>query len=183
MDRHRSSRWVALGVFVALVVGGSGGASGADRGSSRGSLPRTGDQLDFGVAMAKRGLWAEALFRFEQAKQRGSATPAVLNNLAVCYEAVGRFEDALATYQQALELAPQNRIVKQNYSRFAEFYQGYRGKGRGKATVLPTVPSAAAAPAPAVAPATDEPPPPAAPYPPQPEPTSPPPAEAPGGAR
>ncbi len=104
-------------------------------------------QLTFGVDMAKRGLWSEALFRFEQARRLEPERISILNNLAICYEADGRFEDALATYREALRLAPENRVVKQNYSRFAEFYQGYRPR---KATP----PAAGGTPVPATPPAS-----------------------------
>ena len=99
-------------------------------------------QLAFGVDMARRGLWSEALFRFEQARRLDPERISILNNLAICYEAGGRFEEALATYREALRLAPENRVVKQNYSRFTEFYQGFRPR---KATP----PAAGAAPGPA----------------------------------
>jgi len=97
--------------------------------SSAGSSTRAeaGDQLRFGVDMARRGLWSEALFRFEQTRQERPNDPKVLNNIAVAYEAVGRFDDALATYKQAIAAAPGNRDLKTNYSRFLEFYQNYRG--------------------------------------------------------
>ena len=67
--------------------------------------------------------------RSSASSRRDSSHPgsvSILNNLAICYEAGGRFEEALETYREALRLAPENRVVKQNYSRFAEFYQGYR---------------------------------------------------------
>jgi tetratricopeptide (TPR) repeat protein len=86
-----------------------------------------GAQMAFGVDMARRGLWNEALFRFEQARQEAGGSDA-LNNLAVAYEAVGRFDEALATYRQALEGDPGNRALKQNYSRFLEFYQAFKPK-------------------------------------------------------
>jgi tetratricopeptide (TPR) repeat protein len=140
-------------------------------------------QLAFGVDMARRGLWSEALFRFEQARRLDPDNVSLLNNLAVCYEAGSRFEEALATYREAARLAPENRIVKQNYSRFTEFYQGYRPR-KPAAPAAGTAPAAsdAATPAPpsdappgVAAPTPDAPPPPADPPPPS--------APADGGAR
>lgn len=96
--------------------------------SSGGPALDVGAQVEFGVDMAKRGLWNEALFRFEQARKLGRNTTPVLNNLAVSYEAVGRFEDALAIYREAVQADPNNRALRQNYSRFLEFYQAFRPK-------------------------------------------------------
>ncbi len=81
-------------------------------------------QLEFGVDMAKRGLWAEALFRFKRAEQSMPSSPTVLNNLAVASEAVGRFEEALEYYKRGA--ASGNRELRKNYSRFLEFYQGFK---------------------------------------------------------
>jgi len=104
--------------IVALAATGCASTGGAASGAS--------SQLAFGVDMARRGLWNEALFRFEQARRDRPADAAVLNNLAVAYEAVGRFDDALDAYKEASRLAPGDRGVKRNYSRFLEFYQSYR---------------------------------------------------------
>ncbi len=41
-------------------------------------------------------------------------------------EAVGRFEEAMAYYQEALRAAPGNKELKRNYARFIEFYQGFK---------------------------------------------------------
>jgi Flp pilus assembly protein TadD len=160
-----------LGVFGAAEVSGK-------------SAPDGKSQLAFGVDMAKRGLWSEALFRFEQARLLEPQSVSILNNLAVCYEAGGRFEEALATYREALRLAPANRVVKQNYSRFAEFYQGFRPR---KETPPATAP-APVAPAPEGDGAAEPPPaaeaPPAAPPPaPSPPPTAAAPGAFSGGAR
>ena len=84
------------------------------------------DQLSFGVQMAKRGLWSEALFRFRQAEKTQPGNPRLLNNLAVAYEAVGLFEEALESYKAALKADPANKELRRNYARFIEFYQAFK---------------------------------------------------------
>ena len=83
-------------------------------------------QLDFGVEMAKRGLWSEALFRFRQAERHDPGNARVLNNMAVAYEALGQFDRALEYYQNAIKADPVNRELKRNYSRFVEFYRAFQ---------------------------------------------------------
>jgi len=82
-------------------------------------------QIAFGVEMAKRGLWSEALFRFKQANFKKPGNPRVLN-LAVAYEALGNFEKALDYYQEAIKADPGNKELKRNYSRFVEFYRAFK---------------------------------------------------------
>lgn len=84
------------------------------------------EQLDFGVKMARRGLWSEALFRFKQARRLDPSNPRVLNNMAVAYEALGHFDKALETYQEAVRLQSTDRDLRKNYSRFVEFYRAFR---------------------------------------------------------
>lgn len=119
MMRNASLGWSVL--LAVVTTAGCASSGGGPRSTA-------GSQLDFGVDMARRGLWNEALFRFEQARGERPSDPAVLNNLAVAYEAVGRFDDALATYEEATRVAPGERDIKRNYSRFLEFYQSYRPK-------------------------------------------------------
>lgn len=94
--------------------------------------------LAFGVDMAKRGLWNEAMFRFQAAARAEPQNPRVQSNLGVAYEAQGNFEKALEHYKQALQLAPDDKQIRANYARFVEFYQAYKnpagkqGKGFGK---------------------------------------------------
>ncbi|HEV7514737.1 MAG TPA: tetratricopeptide repeat protein, partial [Thermoanaerobaculia bacterium] len=96
-------------------------------------------QLTFGVSMAQRGLWQEALFRFREAERLDPQNPRVHNNLGVAYEAAGDFESALKHYKRALEIAPDNRQAKANYARFVEFYQSFKAKpGDKKASAFPT---------------------------------------------
>ncbi|MCG8462383.1 MAG: tetratricopeptide repeat protein [Holophagales bacterium] len=83
-------------------------------------------QLDFGVEMARRGLWSEALFRFRQAESLNPGDSRTLHNMAVAYEALGQFERALDYYQKAIAADPQNKDLKRNYSRFVEFYRAFR---------------------------------------------------------
>jgi Flp pilus assembly protein TadD len=83
-------------------------------------------QMEFGVEMAKRGLWSEALFRFKQAERLSPGEPSILNNLAVAYEALGRFDKALDYYQLAIKADRTNRDLKRNYSRFIEFYRAFK---------------------------------------------------------
>lgn len=124
-------------------------------GSRYGKPAAPTSQLAFGVDMAQRGLWSEALFRFHQAAQMDPQNARVLNNLGVAYEATGEYDKALSYYQQALKLEPNNRELRANYGRFVEFYQAYKGKeGKDKGTgAQPGTPAAQTLPPPAEPPA------------------------------
>jgi Tfp pilus assembly protein PilF len=96
--------------------------------------PRAQDQVQFGVDMAQRGLWSEALFRFRQAERLGDNRASVFNNIAVAYEALGLFDQAQAYYKKALDVDPRNVGLKRNYSRFVEFYQSFKPDQPGSPT-------------------------------------------------
>lgn len=102
---------------LALVLAGcaSGGATGGG----------ADNQLRLGARAAERGYWQEALFRFQRADQARPNDAEILNNVAVALEALGRYDEALATYKKALEIAPKNAIIRRNYARFAEFFTSY----------------------------------------------------------
>ncbi|HEV8583094.1 MAG TPA: tetratricopeptide repeat protein [Thermoanaerobaculia bacterium] len=85
-------------------------------------------QLAFGVDMARRGLWDEALFRFQEAEKLDPQNARIQSNLGVAYEAAGQFEKALELYKKALNLAPNDKDIRTNYARFVEFYQGFKGE-------------------------------------------------------
>lgn len=95
-------------------------------GGGYGRPDAAGSQLSFGVDMAKRSLWSEALFRFHQAERLDPNNPRVYNNLAVAYEATGDYQKALEYYQKALKASPDSRDLRANYARFVEFYQGFK---------------------------------------------------------
>jgi Flp pilus assembly protein TadD len=97
--------------------------------------------MSFGVSMAQRGLWSEALFRFEQAARLEPQSGRALANMAVAYEAMGRFDDARATYERAVKVDPANPDIKRNQARFLEFLAGFRAKP-GTSPATPTAPAA-----------------------------------------
>jgi tetratricopeptide (TPR) repeat protein len=90
-------------------------------------------QLAFGVDMARRGLWDEALFRFQEAEKLDPQNPRIQSNMGVAYEAAGQFDKALELYKKALNLAPNDKDIRTNYARFVEFYQGFKGEKTTKA--------------------------------------------------
>jgi len=77
-------------------------------------------QVEFGVAVAQRGLWREAIYRWERAAQIDPTYAAAHNNLAIGYEHEGEFEKARTSYEKAIELDPDNTFIKQNYELFKE---------------------------------------------------------------
>jgi Flp pilus assembly protein TadD len=79
-------------------------------------------QVAFGIQVAQKGLWREAILRFEKATQLDPSYAAAWNDLAAGYEQTGRFDDARKAYESALELDPKNQMILQNYSLFREIY-------------------------------------------------------------
>jgi len=125
---RRSTGW-AVGLVVV--------ASGCLSTSACTSYTRTDkaqSQIAFGSEVARKGLWREAAFRFEQAIVREPGNPRAHNNLAVALEATGEFARALGEYKKALDLGPNDSYIRRNYARFAEFYTSYTrttGKAAG----------------------------------------------------
>jgi type IV pilus assembly protein PilF len=77
-------------------------------------------QVDFGIEVAARGLWREAIYRWERAVQIDSGYAAAYNNLAVGYEHEGQLDKARRAYEKAIELEPNNPQIRQNYELFKE---------------------------------------------------------------
>jgi Tfp pilus assembly protein PilF len=77
-------------------------------------------QVEFGISVAQRGLWREAIYRWERATKIDPSYAAAYNNLAVAYEHEGEFDKARTAYEKAIELEPENALVKQNYELFKE---------------------------------------------------------------
>src|SRR5687767_11935731 len=77
-------------------------------------------QVEFGIAVSQRGLWREAIYRWERATQIDPSYAAAYNNLAVAYEHEGQLDKARAAYEKALEIEPNNVLIKQNFDLFKE---------------------------------------------------------------
>ncbi len=77
-------------------------------------------QVDFGIDVAQRGLWREAIYRWERAIEIDPTYAAAYNNLAVAYEHEGQLDKARRAYEKALELEPENTQIRQNYELFKE---------------------------------------------------------------
>ena len=77
-------------------------------------------QIEFGIAVAQRGLWREAIYRWERATQIDPTYAAAHNNLAIAYEHEGELDKARSAYEKAVELEPNNSFIKQNYELFKE---------------------------------------------------------------
>lgn len=104
------ARYLALAVIVILA---SAVPASAQRGEAK-------EQVEFGVQVAQRGLWREAIFRWERAAQLDPTYAAAFNNLAVAYEQEGDLKKAREAYEKALELDPGNTLIRQNFDLFKE---------------------------------------------------------------
>ena len=100
---------LALAVLVATAVP----AVAEQRGAAK-------EQVEFGVQVAQRGLWREAIYRWERATQLDPTYAAAFNNLAVAYEQEGQLDKARAAYEKAIALEPNNALIKQNFDLFKE---------------------------------------------------------------
>jgi Tfp pilus assembly protein PilF len=77
-------------------------------------------QVEFGIDVAERGLWREAMYRWERAVELDPTYAAAYNNLAIAYEHEGQFAKARQAYERALKLEPNNAQIRQNYDLFRE---------------------------------------------------------------
>jgi Flp pilus assembly protein TadD len=77
-------------------------------------------QVDFGINVAQRGLWREAIYRWEKAVELDPTYAAAFNDLAIAYEHEGQLDKARKAYEKALEIDPNNSQIRQNYELFKE---------------------------------------------------------------
>ena len=103
----------ALLVIVALVSTAPLASAGDARSEAK-------EQVEFGIKMAQNNLWKEAAYRWERAVQIDPSYGAAWNNLAIAYEQQGNFEQAEKAYEKAVQLEPDNLLIRQNYDLFKE---------------------------------------------------------------
>ena len=99
---------------LAFVVASGVAATGADERSDARA------QVDFGIEVARIGLWKEAIFRWERAIDLDPTYAEAWNNLAIAFEQQGLLDKAREAYETALDLAPDNLAIEQNYDLFSE---------------------------------------------------------------
>ena len=88
-------------------------------------------QVEFGINVAQRGLWREAIYRWEKATEIDPTYAAAFNDLAIAYEHEGQLDKARKAYEKALQLEPNNAQVRQNYELFKEI-NDRTGSGKDK---------------------------------------------------
>jgi len=77
-------------------------------------------QVAFGIEVARRDLWREALYRWQRAIDLDPTYAPAWNNLGIAFEREGRFDEAREAYETALDLDPDNFMIEQNYDLFLE---------------------------------------------------------------
>ena len=77
-------------------------------------------RVEFGITVAQRGLWREAIFQWERAVEIDPTYAAAYNNLGIAYEHEGELTKAREAYERALKLEPNNAMIQQNYELFKE---------------------------------------------------------------
>ena len=100
-------------VLALLCFGVAAPALAGQRGDAK-------EQVEFGIEVAQRGLWREAIYRWERATQLDPTYAAAFNNLAIGYEHEGQLEKARGAYEKAIALEPNNAMIKQNFDLFKE---------------------------------------------------------------
>jgi len=70
---------------------------------------------EFAIKSAKKGLWNEAIMRWERLISADPNNAKYHNNLAVAYEAKGQLDLALIEYEKAIKLDPENKVYRYNY--------------------------------------------------------------------
>jgi Flp pilus assembly protein TadD len=89
-------------------------------------------QVEFGIAVAQRGLWKEALYRWKRAVELDPSYASAFNNLAIGYEHSGEFDEARRAYEKAVALEPNNALIRQNYDLFKEINDRQNTRSRDR---------------------------------------------------
>lgn len=65
--------------------------------------------------MMKKGIYKEAEFHFRQLIKENPNDWVAHNNLGVCLEAEGKYDEAVKEYESALSLINDNQGIEKNY--------------------------------------------------------------------
>jgi len=68
----------------------------------------------------KEEIWKEAIYRWKRVIKIKPEDYKAHNNLAVAYEAIGKFELAEREYKTALKLSENNSYIEKNYENFKQ---------------------------------------------------------------
>ena len=104
----RYGQLAPIAILLCLILSGCAGL---------GDVTRTEGYNRFAIRAAQAQLWNEAVFRWKQVISIDPEDSKAHNNLGVAYEALGDMEEAIASYQRAAELAPNNKYYRLNYRR------------------------------------------------------------------
>jgi Flp pilus assembly protein TadD len=88
--------------------------------------------IEFAAEMAERGLWREALYRWERVLADRPDDARILNNVAVASEALGQFDRARAAYEKAATVARDRQILsnRQLFEQAQALRHSTPGEGR-----------------------------------------------------
>ncbi len=102
------NRLASIAILACLILSGC-------------ALSRDTNQIEaynqFAIRAAQAQLWNEAVFRWKQVIGVDPENSKAYNNLGVAYEALGDTDEAVAAYQRATELEPDNKYYRLNYRR------------------------------------------------------------------
>ena len=98
----------SIAIFTCLILSGCAGLRDTNQ---------TEAYNRFAIRAAQAQLWNEAVFRWKQVIDVDPKNSQAYNNLGVAYEALGNTDEAVAAYQRATELEPDNKYYRLNYRR------------------------------------------------------------------
>src|SRR5580765_2670212 len=113
MKSNRKMRAIEALLLAGVMVAAAEPAWADTRSSAR-------EQVEFGLNVAQRGLWREAIYRWEKAVEIDPMYAAAYNDLGIGYEHEGQLDKARKAYEKALAIEPNNSQIRQNYDLFKE---------------------------------------------------------------
>ena len=87
-------------------------------------------EVEFGISVAQKGLWKEAIFRWQKAVEIDPEYAQAWNDLAIAYEQMGKFDEARKAYETAMRLEPNNNFIHENYTSFRDVYDRQNRRSR-----------------------------------------------------